>query len=159
MPRRKFALREPDPDTGELRLSLRDPEIARKEIATQIGLTVRTAAALRKLVLAGANKTTKMPGEGVVDPLVQLCLMARDEFEQSEPGERAKFFKSMVEIYQAVDNKTQTQMRMLAYGLEKDADRKQRDRHHRDKLDAEREKRKGELSDDDLQLIAGEVTE
>jgi hypothetical protein len=155
MPRRKFALREPDPDTGELRLSLRDPEIARKEIATQIGLTIRTAAALRRLVLSGPNKTTKMPSEGTVDPLVQLCLMARDEFEESEPGERSKFFKS----YQAVDAKTQTQMRMLADGLEKDADRKQRDRHHRDKLDAEREKRKGELSDDDLQLIAGEVTE
>ena len=160
MQTRKHALREEDPDTGEMRLALRDPEKARKEIAIQIGLTIRTAEMLRKLVLSGPNKTEsdKAAGAGVVDPLVQLCLMARDEYEASDPGDRFKFFKSMVDIYTTVDDKTQMQMRMLADGLEKDADRKQRDRHHRDKLDAEREKRKGELSDDDLKLIAGDST-
>lgn len=158
---RKHAHREEDPDTGEMRLSLRDPEIARKEIATQIGLMVRTAATLRKLVLVGPEKTSidEAARAGLVDPLVQLCLIARDEYEGSEPAERFKFFKSMVDIYTTVDEKTQTHMKMLADGLEKDADRKQRDRHHRDRLEADREKRKGDPSDDDLKMIAGETRE
>jgi hypothetical protein len=147
--------REIDPETGKSQLALTNPERARSEIATQTNLAIRTAEAMRKLVLVGENKTqvATLPA-GKVDPMIQLVLLARDEYEQSEGKDRLGYFRAMIDLFTVADQKSTTSLKGMADALERDADRKQREKHHREKLEFEREKRDGEPSDDQLKTIA-----
>lgn len=148
--------REIDPETGDSQLSLTNPAMARVEIATQTGNQIRTAEAMRLLVLMGEGKSTlaSFP-KGKVDPLIQLTLMARDEYEAAEGKDRLGYFRAMIDLYMTTDQKCQLGLKGMAEALERDADRKQRDKHHREKLEFEREKRDGEPSDDALRVVAG----
>lgn len=158
MRRAESVAREVDPETGESKLSLTNPERARNEIATQTNLAIRTAEAMRKLILAGEGKTCAGDfSKGKVDPLIQLTLMARDEYEAAEGRERLGYFRAMQDLFMAADAKSQASLKNMAEALERDADRRQRDRHHRDKMELERLKRDGEPTDDQLKAIAAEA--
>ena len=98
-------------------------------IDSQHRLAVRTAEALRKVVLIDTKRSKKTELDdfptGQIDPQMQLLLIARDEYLGAEdPGARLGFYKSMRDVYQALDART---MKVLEVVM--------KERHHRDKLE------------------------
>lgn len=102
-----------------------------QEVAAQHATAVRTAEALRKIVLFDSPdcKRTEIADfkKGQIDPQVQLALMARDEFLAAEDGNtRLGFFKATRDLFLNVDAKT-LEVLKIAMG----------ERHHREKLAAQ----------------------
>lgn len=157
---RQHALREVDPETGDKALALRDPEKAAQEVAAQTNLTLRTADLLRRMQLVEmpgrpATRLEQFPA-GKADPICQLVLMARDEWQAAEdPKVKLGYFRLMKDLFCEAEEKVQRGMDAITDALGKDADRRQRDRHHKDKMALEREKRETPPTDGELRQIAG----
>ena len=135
---------------------LTDPAQVRRVIADTHSLTLRTAESLRSLVLFGPNctKVESLPA-GKVDPLVQLTLLARDQWAASD-NENTKlgYFREMRAIYASVDDKTSAAILELSRALERQAEANQRDRHHADKMDLLRLKAGTEPTDAELEAAS-----
>lgn len=142
MSSRRLAPREVDPDTGQVALALYDEAKARQTISNAHRMALRTAEALRKLVLfapegcvIGKSEITDFP-PGKVDPIVMLVLKARDSYLTEEKEfARLGFFKEMRALYQYAQERTAELVKSMTAAIERQRDREQADRHHREKLD------------------------
>lgn len=138
---RHLAPRDVDQVTGAVTLALYDEEKARKTISNQHRMALRTAEALRKLVLfapdgcvIGKSEITDY-APGQVDPIVILALSARDAYLKEEKDyARLGFFKEMRALYQCAKEDTFELVKAMAAAIERQRDREQADRHHQDKI-------------------------
>lgn len=139
---RRLPPREVDPTTGETTLALYDEDKARKAISNAHRMALRTAEALRKLVLfapegdvIGKSEVTDF-APGQVDPAVILVLKARDSYLTEEKDyARLGFFKEMRTLYQEIRTQNAELVKAMAAAIERQRDREQADRHHREKLE------------------------
>lgn len=126
-------------------------------VSAQHGCAVKTADAIRRLVLFdyGDQKATELAdivkgAKGKIDPLLQLVLLARNDYRDAEDGQvRLGFFKAMKDLLVTADDKT---MRIL--------DMIMKERHHMQKLAVLDRKVNGddEPEDAELEKIGGEKT-
>ena len=153
---RHLALRDVNQQTGEVTLALYDEEKARKTISNAHRLALRTAEALRKLVLfdpqpipgkvvtsAHVMRKTEIGdfAEGQVDPAVIMVLKARDAFLSEEKDyARLGFFKEMRTLLQEVRAANADLVRAMTQAVERQRDREQAERHHQDKIELLKEK-------------------
>lgn len=153
---RHLALRDVNQQTGEVTLALYDEEKARKTISNAHRLALRTAEALRKLVLfepelvegeapTSAHTVRKTEigdfAQGQVDPAVIMVLKARDSYLSEEKDyARLGFFKEMRTLLQEVREANADLVRSMTAAVERQRDREQAERHHKDKIELLREK-------------------
>jgi hypothetical protein len=141
MSSRRLAPREVDPETGNVTLALYDEGKCRQTISNQHRMALRTAEALRKLVLfapdgcvIGKSEISDFP-PGKVDPIVMLVLKARDSYLKEEKEfARLGFFKEMRALYQTAQERTAELVKSMTAAMERQRDREQADRHHKEKL-------------------------
>jgi len=100
-----------------------------KEINTQHRLALKTANAIRKVVLipTAQEQQTELDDfhAGQIDPQMQLLLIARNEFVSAEdPTAKLGFYKAMRDVFQSMDTRTKEIMELAM-----------RERHHKDKLE------------------------
>jgi hypothetical protein len=139
---RRFAPREIDPETGNVALALYDEDKARKTISNSHRMALRTAEALRKLVLfapegcvIGKSEITDF-AQGQVDPAVILVLTARDSYlKEEQPFARLGYFKEMRALLQEVRAQNSELVKGMTVAIERQRDREQADRHHKEKLE------------------------
>ena len=98
-------------------------------IASRHRQSLRTSEALRKVVLVDTKggRRTELDDfpKGQIDPQMQLLLIARNEFLAAEdPTTKLGFYKSMREVYLAMDKRIMDTMQMVMA-----------ERHHNDKLE------------------------
>ena len=128
----------------EVRAQAREDQFL-KALDEQHNLAVRTADALRKVVLSGAERTRcEKYSAGRVDPYMQLLLMACQEYEGAEDANsKLGFFREMRSMYAAADTKVQAALEMAM-----------KERHHRDKMMVLEAKSGGEPTEDEIRKIA-----
>lgn len=144
---RRFPARDVDPETGGVTLALYDEQKARKTISNAHRMALRTAEALRRLVLFAPDNCVIGKSEiadyapGQVDPAVVLVLKARDAFLSEEKDyARLGFFKEMRALLQEVRNQNSELVKSMTVAIEKQRDREQAERHHQDKIALLRDK-------------------
>lgn len=148
---RQFAPRDVNPDTGAVTLALYDAEKARRAISDQHRMALRTQSALRKLVLferaqndvIGKSEIADY-APGQVDPAVLLILSARDRY-LTEENEfvRVQYFREVRNLYESAKADCNELVKSMTLALERQEERAQAERHHKDKMELLREKGKG----------------
>ena len=129
---------------------IKDTEDIRRQkfeqaVTAQHTMAVRTAEALRKVVLLPTphEAMTALADfkKGEVDPQMQLVLIARDHFLESEDSVgKLGFYKAMRDVFLNVDQKT---MQVLDMAM--------KERHHREKMAMiEKKGNMAEPSDDEV---------
>ena len=120
-----------------------------KAIDSQHLLAIRTAEAMRKMVLTGPEKTelSSFPA-GQVDPQIQLVLIARDLMNDADDmNAKLAAFRSMRDVFLSVDSKVHEVLKMAM-----------QEKHHQENLQVQRERiqasSKQELTEEDVQAIA-----
>lgn len=128
-----------------------------KAINDQHRLAIRTAKALKDLVLLDTPHASKTelsdfkPGQ--VDPQVQLLLMARDMWVQSDDmKDKVACYRAMRDVFEGCDSK-QTAVLELAM----------RERHHQEAMALKREeveaRNRKSMTEEELLAIAGDEAE
>lgn len=137
---------------------LTDPDRVRQAISEAHELTMRTARELKTLVLVGPDCTqVEKLSPGKADPLLQLTLLARDQWMQAQDENiKLGYFREMRAIFTNVDEKTAAAITELSRNLEKQAEMSQRDRHHGEKLELMRLKAGNEPTDAELEDASGQ---
>jgi hypothetical protein len=163
---RQFAARDVNAASGAVTLALYDEEKCRKTISNQHRTALRTAEALRRLVLfapendvIGKSEVTDFKA-GQVDPQVILALKARDAFlTEANDNVRLGYFREMRSLYQSAKEDCVELVKSMTQVLERQAERDQAERHHQDKMAILKEKGNKDHSGSTLRTLMDRAME
>ena len=135
--------------------------LLRRSLRARLKKAEGTAKRLRRLQLFDSDEiratrlselTTAKKGRWeTIDPVLQIVLTARDEFQKADdPKVRLGYFKAMQELYLAIDKRNGEELLQLV-GLA------QRQSHHQDEMEVKRLKSGEEPSDAELEALAKQV--